>query len=449
MPHEPSHATATDPCCDLRLDPEWIIPVEPAGQVLQHHSLLVQGERIAALLPREEADLWQARERIRLPGHALLPGLVNLHTHAAMTLLRGYADDLPLMTWLQEHIWPAEGRWVSPEFVLDGSRLACLEMLKGGITCFNDMYFFAESTLEAALEAGQRLAAGLIVVDFPTAYAADPDGYLQKGIALRDAWRQESLASFCLAPHAPYSTADRTLEKVATYAAQLDLPIHMHVHETRDEIAQSLKEHGIRPLARLRNLGLLGPGFIAVHGVHLETAEIDLLASHGCHLAHCPSSNLKLASGLAPVARLLARGVNVGVGSDGAASNNRLDLWEEMRLTALLAKGLSGDPAAVPAHAALEMATLAGARALGLDARIGSLSVGKQADLVAVDLSGIENQPCFDPISQLVYSAGRQHVRQVWVAGKPVVRDGDCTTLDAAEVRQKAITWREKLRPGG
>lgn len=449
MPHEPSHATATDPCCDLRLDPEWIIPVEPAGQVLQHHSLLVKGDRIAALLPWEEADLWQTRERIRLPGHALLPGLVNLHTHAAMTLLRGYADDLPLMTWLQEHIWPAEGRWVSPEFVLDGSRLACLEMLKGGVTCFNDMYFFAESTLEATLQAGQRLAVGLIVVDFPTAYAADPDGYLQKGIALRDAWSQESLASFCLAPHAPYSTTDRTLEKVATYAAQLDLPIHMHVHETRDEIAQSLKEHGIRPLARLRNLGLLGPGFIAVHGVHLETAEIDLLASHGCHLAHCPSSNLKLASGLAPVARLLARDVNVGVGSDGAASNNRLDLWEEMRLTALVAKGLSGDPAAVPAHAALEMATLAGARALGLDARIGSLVVGKQADLVAVDLSGIENQPCFDPISQLVYSAGRQHVRQVWVAGQAVVRDGECTTLDAAEVRQKAITWREKLRPGG
>ncbi|HNQ05543.1 MAG TPA: TRZ/ATZ family hydrolase [Thiobacillaceae bacterium] len=445
MPHEPSH----EPTCDLRLDPEWIIPVEPTGRVLRHHSLLVKAGRIAALLPCRQADAWQATERIRLPDHALIPGLVNLHTHAAMTLLRGYADDLPLMVWLREHIWPAEGRWVSAEFVLDGSRLACLEMLRAGITCFNDMYFFAESTLEAAVTARQRVAAGLIVVDFPSAYAADPDGYLQKGIDLRDAWKNEPLASFCLAPHAPYSTADRTLEKVATYAAQLDLPIHMHVHETRDEIAQSIKDHGIRPLARLRNLGLLGPGFIAVHAVQLEAAEIDMLASHGCHVAHCPSSNLKLASGMAPIARLLAQGVHVGVGTDGPASNNRLDQWQEMRLTALLAKGSSGDPAAVPAHIALEMATLAGARALGLDGQIGSLGLGKQADLVAVDLSGVENQPCYDPISQLVYCAGRQHVRHVWVGGQAVVREGVCLTLDAAEVRQKAMVWRERLRPGG
>lgn len=440
-----SYELTCESSCDLRLDPEWIIPVQPSGLVLQRHSLLVKGGRIAAILPWAEADAWCAAEQIGLPGHALIPGLVNLHTHGAMTLLRGYADDLPLMTWLKEHIWPAEGRWMSPEFVYDGSRLACLEMLKGGITCFNDMYFFPEDTLEAAVGAGQRVAAGLIVIDFPTPYAADPDGYLHKGIELRDAWKQEPLASFCLAPHAPYSTGDRTLEKVATYAAQLDLPVHMHVHETQDEIAQGLAIHQLRPLARLKNLGLLGPNFIAVHAVHLEEGEIDLLAQHGCHVAHCPSSNLKLASGLAPIAGLVGAGVNVGVGTDSAASNNRLDLWEEMRLTALLAKGVSGDPAVVPAQAALEMATLAGARALGLDARIGSLAQGKQADLVAVELSGVENQPCYDPVSQLVYAAGRQHVRHVWVGGRAVVREGECLTLDEAEVWHRARAWREKI----
>ncbi|HRH80397.1 MAG TPA: TRZ/ATZ family hydrolase [Thiobacillaceae bacterium] len=444
---EPARDNDNVNVCDLRLDPEWIIPVEPAGTVLRRHSLLVRGGRITALLPRDEADAWTAGEHVGLPGHALIPGLVNLHTHAAMSLLRGYADDLPLMEWLQKHIWPAEGRWMSPEFVRDGSRLACLEMLRGGVTCFNDMYFFPEATLEAAVEARIRVAAGLIVIDFPTAYAADPDGYLQKGIQLRDAWKQEPLASFCLAPHAPYSTGDRTLEKVVTYAAQLDLPIHMHVHETRDEIAQGMASHQLRPLARLRNLGLLGPNFIAVHAVHLSAGETDLLAEHGCHVAHCPSSNLKLASGLAPVADLLGKGINVGIGTDSAASNNRLDLWEEMRLTALLAKGVADDPAAVPAHAALEMATLGGARALGLDGELGSLVPGKQADLVAVDLSGPETQPCYDPISQLVYSADRRTVRHVWVAGEAVVADGVCVTLESAEVLHRARAWRDRISP--
>ena len=431
--------------CDLRLDPEWIIPVEPAGVVLHRHSLLVKDGRIAALLPHAEADAWTAVQRKSLPGQVLIPGLVNLHTHAAMALLRGFADDLPLMTWLQKHIWPAEGRWMSPEFVRDGSRLASLEMLRGGITCFNDMYFFPEATLEAAVTAHQRVAAGLIVIDAPTVYAADPDGYLQKGIDLRDAWNQEPLASFCLAPHAPYTTSDKTLEKVATYAAQLDLPIHMHVHETQDEISQGLASHQLRPLARLRNLGLLGPNFIAVHAVHLSEGEIDQLASHGCHVAHCPSSNLKLASGLAPVAQLVGKGINVGIGTDSAASNNRLDLWEEMRLTALLAKGVSGDPAAVPAHAALEMATLSGAKALGLDGAIGSLLPGKQADMTAVDLSGPETQPCYDPVSHLVYSADRRSVRHVWVEGKAVVENGECLTLEQAEVLHRARAWREKI----
>lgn len=431
---------------DLRIDADWIVPVEPANKVLEHHSLIVGEGRIQDILPSHEADArYLFRERIRLPGHVLMPGLVNLHTHAAMTLLRGFADDLPLMTWLQDHIWPAEGRWVSPEFVMDGSRLACLEMLKGGVTCFNDMYFFPDATIEAALEAKMRVASGLIVIDFPSAWAADPDGYLQKGMEVRDAYRHQPLVSFCLAPHAPYSCGDKTLEKVQTYAAQLDLPIHMHVHETHSEIHQSLETYKVRPLERLRLLGLLGPQFIGVHAVHLLNEEIDMLAEQGCQIAHCPSSNLKLASGIAPKTAILEAGINVGIGTDGAASNNRLDVWEEMRLAALLAKGMSGRADAMPAHVALSMATLGGAKALGLDSQIGSLIPGKQADILAVDLSSAATQPCYDPISQLVYSAGRDMVRHVWVAGEMVVKDGHCLSLDETSLIRRARQWREKI----
>lgn len=432
--------------CDTRIDADWIVPVEPAATVLEKHCLILDQGRIVDILPGADADHhYQTRERYRLPGHALIPGLVNLHTHAAMSLLRGFADDLPLMIWLKEHIWPAEAKWVSAEFVEDGTRLACVEMLKGGITCFNDMYFFPGAAVEAALAAHQRIAAGLIVVDFPTAYAADPDGYLQKGLSLRDSIRHDPLVSFCLAPHAPYSTSDATLEKVATYSAQLDLPVHIHIHETHDEINESLAAHRMRPLERLRQLGLLGPQFIGVHAIHLLDEEIEALAGHGCHVAHCPSSNLKLANGVAPTTAMLARGINVGLGSDGAASNNRLDIWEEMRLAALLAKGMSGRADALPAADALRMATLNGARALGLDGEIGSLLPGKQADIVAVDLSGAYTQPCFDPISQLVYSAGRHEVRHVWVGGKRVVEHGRCTSLDEAEVVHRAVAWRARI----
>ena len=431
---------------DLRLDPAWIIPVRPEGLVLTDHALIVSGGRILDILPCTEADSRYApTQQRRLPDHALIPGLVNLHTHAAMTLLRGYADDRPLMTWLNDYIWPAERKWVSAEFVLDGTRLACLEMLKGGVTCFNDMYFFPEAGVQAATEAQQRIVAGIIVIDFASNYAADPDGYLQKGLALRDAMRHHPLVSFCMAPHAPYSVGDRSLEKVLTYAKQLDLPIHIHVHETEDEIRGSLEQYGVRPLARLHGLGMLGPDFIAVHAVHLEPAEMALMAEHGCHVAHCPTSNLKLASGIAPTEALLAGGINVGLGTDGAASNNRLNLWQEMRLAALLAKGYTARPEVLPAQAALRMVTLDGARALGLEERIGTLEIGKEADMVAVDLSAAHAQPCYDPVSQLVYCADAADVTHVWVAGREVVCERQCQTLEAAQVLARARHWRDRL----
>jgi len=430
----------------LLIRARWIVPVEPAGAVLENHAVAVLGDRIDALLPAAEIDArYPGADVVDLADHVLIPGLVNAHTHAAMTLMRGLADDRPLLRWLTEHIWPAETRHVSAEFVTDGTLLACAEMLRAGITCFNDMYFFPEAALEAALQAEMRAALGMIVVEFPSAYASDPDDYLQKGLALRDRYREHPLLSFCLAPHAPYTVSDATFRKVATMLGELDVPLHIHLHETEDEIERSLAEHGVRPIERMRRLGLLGPGLMAVHGVHLQTDEIELLARHGSSVVHCPSSNLKLASGFAPVAQLLAAGVNVALGTDGAASNNRLDLMQEMRLAALLAKAVARDAEAMPAHRALRCATLGGAIALGLERRIGSIAAGKLADLVAVRLLGPELAPCFDPVSHLVYAAGREHVTDVWVAGKQQVKGRELLNplLSSLDTRYKL--WQNAL----
>jgi 5-methylthioadenosine/S-adenosylhomocysteine deaminase len=432
---------------DTVIEARWVLPVAPARTVLPDHAVVISGDRIVSVLPATEARVKYApKKHVALGEHALIPGLVNLHTHAAMTLMRGLADDLALMDWLNHHIWPAEMRHVSEEFVYDGARLACAEMLRGGVTCFNDMYFFPRAAARAALEARMRAALGMIVVEFPSPYASDAQDYLNKGIALRDELKSEPLLSYCFAPHAPYTVSDKSLRQVATYAGELDLPVHMHIHETRHEIEQSLEQHNMRPLARLAAFGLLGPGLIAVHAIHLERGEIDLLAQHGCHVAHCPSSNLKLASGFAPVSTLLASGVNVGLGSDGAASNNRLDLFAEMRLAALLAKGVSDDATVLPAWQALEMATIRPARALGLDNVIGTLQPGKYADITAVRLSGVELEPCYDPQSHLVYAAGREHVSHVWVNGELVVDNGNLTTIDSSEVQARAAFWHDRIK---
>jgi 5-methylthioadenosine/S-adenosylhomocysteine deaminase len=428
------------------LEPRWLVPVEPAGAVLTQHAVVVRDDRIEAVVPAADAAArFPDYERIALADHALIPGLVNVHTHAAMTLMRGLADDLPLMKWLEEHVWPAEKRHVSPQFVRDGTLLACAEMLRGGITCFNDMYFFPGAALEAALEARMRSMHGIIVIEFPSAYAADPADYLRKGLELRDRYGDEPLASFCLAPHAPYTVADATFRQVATLAAELDIPVHVHLHETEHEIQRSLAEHGMRPLERLQRLNLVASNLIAVHAVHLTREEIALLAHHGCSVAHCPSSNLKLASGLAPIAALADAGVNIALGTDGAASNNRLDLFQEMRTAALLAKGVSGDAQAMPAHAALRAATLGAAKAMGLDARIGSIAAGKAADLTAVALRATELEPCYDVVSHLVYVAGREHVSDVWVAGEAQLRDGKLLNSAFGSLEKRLHLWQNAL----
>jgi 5-methylthioadenosine/S-adenosylhomocysteine deaminase len=408
---------------DTLICPRWIAPVRPRATVLEGHAIAVHDGRIVAVRPAAESlARYRPARRIDLPEHVVTPGWINIHTHAAMTLLRGVGDDMPLMRWLTERIWPLERALVSEQFVHDGALLAAIEMLRAGQTCCSDMYFYPEATARALRSVGMRAVVGIIAIEFPTAYAADAEDYLRKGLAARDELREDALTHFTLAPHAPYTVSDATLMHVATLAEELDLPVHTHVHETAHEVEVSTSEHGVRPLARLERLGLVSERLIAVHAVHLDDREIALLAQRGATVAHCPASNLKLASGVAPIARLLAAGVNVAFGTDGAASNNRLDLIEETRLAALLAKGASGDASALPAWQALECATLNAARALGLEARIGSIEAGKDADLTAFDLSAIETRPCYDPVSHLVYAGSRDRVSDVWVAGQHVVR---------------------------
>ena len=424
-----------------------MVPVEPAGAALENHAVALRDGKIEAVLPAEQAAArFPGYEQLVLKDHVLIPGLVNAHTHAAMSLMRGLSDDLPLMRWLEEHVWPAEAKHASPQFVRDGTLLACAEMLRGGITCFNDMYFFPEAAFEAASGAGMRVALGLIVIEFPTAYASDPADYLRKGLALRDRLRDQPLVSFCFAPHAPYTVSDATFHQVATLAAELDLPVHVHLHETADELARSVAEHGVRPLERLRRLGLVTPNLLAVHAVHLDAAEIELLARHGCSVAHCPSSNLKLASGFAPVHSMLKHNINVALGTDGAASNNRLDLFQEMRTAALLAKAVAQDAEALPAQAALRAATLGGAQALGLGSIAGSIEPGKAADLVAVDLRATELAPCYDPVSHLVYAAGREHVSDVWISGERRVAERKLLPEAFSGLDTRWQMWQNVLR---
>ncbi len=431
---------------DTLISARWIIPVEPADTILNRHAIAVHQGIIRDILPLPEAkQRYQPQQTITLDDHVLIPGLINLHTHAAMTLMRGLADDLPLMEWLHQHIWPTENQHVNAQFVLDGTQLACAEMIKGGITCFNDMYIFPQSSAEAAINAGMRAAIGMVVIDFPTAYASDADDYLAKGLELRDRYQNHPLLSFCFAPHAPYTVSDKTFNRILTYAEQLDAPIHTHLHETEDEIRMSLESTGMRPIERLRHLELLGPNLIAVHMTHLTDYEIKLMHQHVCNIVHCPSSNMKLASGFSPVAALLNQDINVGLGTDGAASNNRLDMFEEMRLAALLAKITNRRADILPAHQVLRMATLNGARSLGLEGITGSLVSGKAADITAINFSDLNLTPCYDPVSHLIYTAGREHVSHVWVNGKMLLGDGELTTLSPSELKYRATFWQERI----
>ncbi|BAU75621.1 TRZ/ATZ family hydrolase [Metapseudomonas furukawaii] len=430
---------------DLLLLPSWIVPVEPAGVVLRDHALGIRDGRIALLAPRDQALKVESRERRELPGMLLAPGLINAHGHAAMTLFRGLADDLPLMTWLQEHIWPAEARWVDESFVRDGTELAVAEQIKGGISCFSDMYFFPAQSSAVIHAAGLKAQLAIPVLDFPIPGAADASEAVRRGVELFSDLKHHPRIKVAFGPHAPYSVSDDKLESIRVLAEELDAGIHMHVQETAFEVQQSLEQRGERPMARLARLGLLGPRFQAVHMTQVDDADLELLVESNSNVIHCPESNLKLASGFCPVERLWQAGVNVAIGTDGAASNNDLDLLGETRTAALLAKAVAGSASALDAHRALRMATLNGARALGLDQDTGSLEPGKAADLVAFDLSGLAQQPVYDPVSQLIYATGRDAVRHLWVDGKHLLDDGRLTRLDEDRLGATARAWGERI----
>lgn len=431
---------------DTLIHARWIIPVEPESVTYENHTLVIDKGRIIDLQPTDVAKLmYQGATTENLNTHALLPGFINCHTHAAMSLMRGIADDLPLMDWLQNHIWPLEQKWMSEAFVRDGTDLAIAEMILGGTTCFNDMYFFPDVTAQQAIQHGIRACVGMVVIDFPTVWAENSAAYIAKGLEVHDQLRHQPLIKTSFAPHAPYTVSDEPLQRIRTLADELEIPVNMHVHETAHEVEQAQANTGQRPLQRLTNLGLLNPSFIAVHMTQLTAEEISLFAESGAHIVHCPESNLKLASGFCPVAQCLSAGINVALGTDGAASNNDLDMMGEMRTAALLAKAVAQDASSVPAMTALRMATINGAKALGLEHETGSLAIGKSADVIAIDLDHLETQPLFCPVSQIVYAASRQQVTDVWVAGKQLLKQRQLTTVNVAALKLRISAWQHRL----
>ncbi len=432
---------------DTLLHARWVIPVIPDEQILEKHSIALKGGDILEILPTAEAkEKYSTRQEHDLSEHVIIPGLINTHTHAAMSLFRGLADDLPLMSWLNEHIWPAEKKWVNEKFIADGSRLAIAEMLRGGTTCFNDMYFYPDVTAKVAADAGIRASVGLIMIDFPSAWATDADEYLQRGLEVHDNYRSHHLITTAFAPHAPYSVSDAPLKRIRVLADELNIPIHIHLYETDDEITQSLQNYGCRPMERLQKLGLLSPSLQAVHMTKVDANELVLFAQSGANVIHCPESNQKLANGFCPADKILESGINIALGTDGAASNNDLNMFGEMRTASLLAKGISHNPSTLPAVTALRMATINGAMALGIADRTGSIEVGKSADLVAVDLGGIETQPVYNPISQLVYATDRSNVTDVWVAGRHLLKGRELTTMNSREILEATAKWQINIR---
>ena len=425
----------------------WVFASGPEDQLLSDYAVVIENDKIIDLVPQNKVfDEYEAHNTYQLTDHILIPGLINAHTHAAMSLFKGFADDVPLQDWLNNHIWPAEKKFVNSSFVKDGSILALSEMIKSGVTTFNDMYFFPDATAEAATELGVRSNIGLVVLDFPTNYATDPEDYLLKGFEFRDKWRNEDLITTSIAPHAPYSVSDEAFTLINTYSEELSINIHTHLHETQWEIEDSIDKYGMTPVQRLNNLGIIGPSLMAAHCVHLNEQDMAILAKNKVSIVHNPSSNMKLGSGIADIAKMLKQNLSISLGTDGSASNNRLDIMEEMRLAALLIKGSTKSSELIPAMEAIKMATINGAKALGLESKIGSIEKNKKADLVAIDLSTIENQPIYNPLTTLVYSSSRSDVSHVWINGKIKLMDKKLVTIDEEKIVNLAKKWQRKLK---
>lgn len=430
----------------MLLLPRLLVPVRPRLQVLEQMAVVIEGELITAVMPRSKAlATYKDAVCIDLPEHVLLPGFINMHTHSAMSLLRGYADDLNLQVWLNDHIWPVEKAFLSPGFVHDGARLAIAEMLRGGTTCFNDLYFFPEVTAAAAVETGMRACIGIPVINVPTIWAADEDEYIDKGLEVSASWRDEHLITTLFAPHAPYSVGDSALGRIAELSESFDMRVHMHVLESNWEISESLRQHGKPTLDRLNDVGLLNERFLAVHMTQLNGTDLESLAKTSVNVIHCPESNLKLGNGICPVARLLAHDINLALGTDGAASNNNLNILAEARSAALLAKGYAGDPCVLNAFETLETLTINAARALGQVNLLGSIEAGKLADLCAIRLDSLQTTPIYDVVSHLVYAASSQQVSHVWVGGRMLLQDGLFLHMDVDDIMERANDWAMRI----
>jgi 5-methylthioadenosine/S-adenosylhomocysteine deaminase len=429
------------------IQPKWLITVDKQNRVLENHSLVIERGKIIDIIPNLQLNAHYTATKIYyLDHHAILPGFVNAHTHSSMSLMRGFADDLALMTWLNKYIWPGERLFVGPEFVCDGMRLALAEMIKSGTTCINDMYFYASEAAEVMHKAGirGRIADSILNVEMP--WSPTVQSCFDKSLALIQQVKAYPLIEASLGPHAPYTTDDSILQEVLQVSKQHFVPIHIHLHESADEINQYQNSRGIRPLSRFQQLGLCSPKLQAVHMTQVTKLDIEILASSGTHVIHCPESNMKLASGMCPAQTLINAGVNVALGTDGAASNNDLDMIGEMRSAAMLAKIRDGNPESISANTALRMATINGAKALGFDQFTGSLEVGKAADVIAIDLNTSSTMPVFHPVSQIVYAASKDQVTDAWIAGKHVLKSRVLTTLNEPEILSKAKQWGEKLR---
>jgi len=429
------------------ITPKWILTLENEG-LLVDHSLVIEHNLIKDILPTALAhSTYPSAQESVLENQLLMPGFINCHGHAAMNLFKGLADDLPLMTWLEEHIWPAEGQWVSPEFVADGTKLAIAEMLASGTTCFSDMYFFPEVAAEVAAEQGMRGVFYGPVMDFPTPYGSGPDEYIEKIIHAHDTFKHHPLVDIGFGPHAPYTVSDGPIQKVRSLASQLDMPIQIHLHETEFEVLDALEKTNKRPSERLRDLGFWGPDVQAVHVTQANAVDQDIFKEHNVHIIHCPESNLKLASGFCPIHEMQNQNINIALGTDGSASNNNLDMQSEMHTAALLAKGVANNASALPAIEAIKMATINGAIAMGKEQEIGSLKIGKQADIISFDFNNIACAPVYDPVSHLVYSASASQVDHVWVAGKLQVKNKQLCHLNTHQLIEMAQRWAEKIRP--
>jgi len=431
---------------DFILKPSGLITVNEDFSIFENHALVIKDGLILDILPVENVNKnYQTKSTLELSGQAILPGFVNTHNHASMSLLRGFADDLSLQNWLNDYIWPAESKWMSEGFVRDGSLLACAEMIKSGTTCFNDMYFYPDVVGKIVNNSGMRACLSFPVLEFPSVWAQNADEYIDKGLALHDQYKGHAMINTAFGPHAPYTINTNTFNRINTLAEEIDINIHMHLHENPQEVQDYKKEYSLSAIEHYAELGLLSPRLQAVHMTSLSHKEIDLVAKHRVSVVHCPESNMKLASGICPIIDLQNNGVHLSLGTDGPASNNDLDMIGEMKSAALLAKVTSGNAGAFNAEQTLRLATIEGAKTLGLDKICGSLEKGKSADIISIDLSTIESSPVYNPVSQIIYSANKSQVKNVWIAGKQLLDKGKLTRIDEQEVLKSALSWQKKI----